>query len=215
MSQKEVHRFEVIKRVMAGGVEQGQAAQLLGLSTRQVKRLCRSVRERGAQSLISTKRGRPSNRRIADEQRERFVQPVRCQYVDVGPHLAHERALLQLHIEPICARSPQAKGRVERLSQTLQDRMCKAMCLKGIDEFQGATQAEDHTTQAQRVDKARILRQAKLDRLKAELAFQDSQHGQLRSWCSGMLLSKALRHVDPTFMGLLRRRLHRVLDRGF
>ena len=31
-----------------------------------------------------------------------------------------ERALLQLRIEQICARSPQAKGRVERLFQTLQ-----------------------------------------------------------------------------------------------
>jgi hypothetical protein len=34
-----------------------------------------------------------------------------------------ERALLQLGIEPIQAYSPQAKGRVERLFQTLQDRL--------------------------------------------------------------------------------------------
>jgi hypothetical protein len=43
-----------------------------------------------------------------------------------------ERALLQLDIEPICANSPQAKGRVEQLFQTLQDRMIKAMRLAGI-----------------------------------------------------------------------------------
>ncbi|WHZ10530.1 MAG: hypothetical protein OJF60_000969 [Burkholderiaceae bacterium] len=49
-----------------------------------------------------------------------------------------ERALLQLHIEPICAHSPQAKGRVERLFQTLQDRMCKAMRLQGIDNIEQA-----------------------------------------------------------------------------
>jgi len=55
MSQREVHRLEVIKRVMDGGLDQGQAAQLLGLSTRQVKRLCRSIRERGPQGLISRK----------------------------------------------------------------------------------------------------------------------------------------------------------------
>ena len=36
-----------------------------------------------------------------------------------------ERAALQLGIEVICAHSPQAKGRVERLFQTLQDRMCR------------------------------------------------------------------------------------------
>ena len=58
---KEVHRFEEVKREMAGGLDQGRAAQLLGRSTRQVKRPCRSVRERGAPGLISTKRDQPSN----------------------------------------------------------------------------------------------------------------------------------------------------------
>ena len=46
-----------------------------------------------------------------------------------------ERALLQLSIEPICARSPQAKGRVERLFQTLQDRLCKAMRIDQINDM--------------------------------------------------------------------------------
>lgn len=49
-----------------------------------------------------------------------------------------ERALLQLGIEPICANSPQAKGRVERLFQTLQDRMIKAMRLAGICSIEQA-----------------------------------------------------------------------------
>ena len=49
-----------------------------------------------------------------------------------------ERALLQLGIEPIQAYSPQAKGRVERLFQTLQDRLIKAMRLLGISSMQQA-----------------------------------------------------------------------------
>lgn len=49
-----------------------------------------------------------------------------------------ERALLQLDIESICARTPQAKGRVERLFQTLQDRMCKAMRLARIEGIEQA-----------------------------------------------------------------------------
>jgi hypothetical protein len=49
-----------------------------------------------------------------------------------------ERALLQLQIEPICANSPQAKGRVERLFQTLQDRLVKAMRLQSIDTMEQA-----------------------------------------------------------------------------
>lgn len=55
-----------------------------------------------------------------------------------------ERALLQLHIEPICARSPQAKGRVERLFQTLQDRLCKAMRLDKINDMASANTYLSH-----------------------------------------------------------------------
>ena len=51
-----------------------------------------------------------------------------------------ERALLQLHIEPICAHTPQAKGRVERLFQTLQDRLCKALRLQGIAGIEQANE---------------------------------------------------------------------------
>jgi transposase InsO family protein len=42
------------------------------------------------------------------------------------------RALEALNIEIICAHSPQAKGRVERVNGTLQDRLVKAMRLAGI-----------------------------------------------------------------------------------
>jgi transposase len=42
-----------------------------------------------------------------------------------------ERAMRTLGIEPILARSPQAKGRVERSFQTLQDRLVKALRLAG------------------------------------------------------------------------------------
>jgi hypothetical protein len=42
------------------------------------------------------------------------------------------RAMRELDIEIICANSPQAKGRVERANQTLQDRLVKEMRLRGI-----------------------------------------------------------------------------------
>jgi transposase len=48
------------------------------------------------------------------------------------------RALNELGIEWIAAHSPQAKGRIERLFQTLQDRLVKQMRLAGIDSLQGA-----------------------------------------------------------------------------
>src|ERR1700739_670824 len=48
------------------------------------------------------------------------------------------RALHELGIEWIAAHSPQAKGRIERLFETLQDRLVKEMRLAGIDSIAGA-----------------------------------------------------------------------------
>jgi transposase len=48
------------------------------------------------------------------------------------------RALNDLGIELICANSPQAKGRVERANQTLQDRLVKELRLRGINTMEEA-----------------------------------------------------------------------------
>lgn len=48
------------------------------------------------------------------------------------------RALAELGVKLIFADSPQAKGRVERLFETLQDRLIKEMRLKGISTLEGA-----------------------------------------------------------------------------
>ena len=46
------------------------------------------------------------------------------------------RAMQDLDIQIICANSPQAKGRVERANQTLQDRLVKELRLRGISDIQ-------------------------------------------------------------------------------
>lgn len=48
------------------------------------------------------------------------------------------RALKTLDIEPIHANTPQAKGRVERANQTLQDRLVKELRLRGISDLDAA-----------------------------------------------------------------------------
>lgn len=49
-----------------------------------------------------------------------------------------ERAMAELGIDLICAASPQAKGRVERANQTLQDRLVKELRLAGINDYDQA-----------------------------------------------------------------------------
>ncbi len=46
------------------------------------------------------------------------------------------RAMKELGVKIICANTPQAKGRVERANQTLQDRLPKELRLRGISDWQ-------------------------------------------------------------------------------
>jgi hypothetical protein len=56
----------------------------------------------------------------------------------IEPQSQFQRVLCELGITSIAAHSPQAKGRVERLWGTLQDRLVKEMRLEGIDSIEQA-----------------------------------------------------------------------------
>lgn len=58
---------------------------------------------------------------------------------DFQPQSQFGRAMEQLRIELICANSPQAKGRIERLFETLQDRLVKELRLAGISTKEEGT----------------------------------------------------------------------------
>lgn len=48
------------------------------------------------------------------------------------------RAMQELDVQIICANTPQAKGRIERANQTLQDRLVKELRLRGISDIDSA-----------------------------------------------------------------------------
>lgn len=56
----------------------------------------------------------------------------------LGPMSQFERALTELGVEVIHAHSPQAKGRIERLFRTFQDRLIKEMRLSDIQSLEEA-----------------------------------------------------------------------------
>lgn len=64
MSTKEIDRLEVLQRLGERRITQLLAAEQLGISVRQVKRLWKRYRERGVEELISRRRGKPSNHRL-------------------------------------------------------------------------------------------------------------------------------------------------------
>ena len=60
MNQKEASRMAVIQRVLDGVLTQADAGVELRLTTRQIKRLCKRLREQGPVGMVSRRRGRPS-----------------------------------------------------------------------------------------------------------------------------------------------------------
>lgn len=62
------------------------------------------------------------------------------QLADRPPHSQFERSLAELGVAVIHAHSPQAKGRVERLFKTLQDRLVKDLRLAGLTTLEAANQ---------------------------------------------------------------------------
>ena len=95
MSERELSRLEIVQRVKRKSLKQREAAEQLGLTERQVKRLCKRYREGGAAGLISKRRGRPSNNRLAEKTVKKARQLLRTHYHDFGPTLAHEKLTIK------------------------------------------------------------------------------------------------------------------------
>jgi len=105
MSYEELDRVRVIERVIEKRLTQREAARMLGLTSRQVRRLRCAYERDGAGSLVSKHRGRPSNRRLAFDLRREALTTVRSRYEGFGPTLAHEklteRHSLELSVETL------------------------------------------------------------------------------------------------------------------
>jgi len=66
MSKKELSKLEVMQRLDDKRIRQKEAASALGFNIRQAKRLLKAYRWDGAKGLVSKRRGRPSNNRLAE-----------------------------------------------------------------------------------------------------------------------------------------------------
>ena len=100
LSRGERDRVSVIEAVVDKRLRQRQAAQQLGLSVRQIKRLARHYRVSGPQGLVSGHRGKQSNRAMSPSVRAVVLALVRERYGDFGPTLASEK-LQWIHGESV------------------------------------------------------------------------------------------------------------------
>lgn len=90
LTMKEMRRLQTIEMALAGRITNSEGARRLGLSERQFKRLRKRVATEGPQGAIHKARGRRSNRRLCEEERERIKDLLKNTYAGFNDTHAHE-----------------------------------------------------------------------------------------------------------------------------
>jgi hypothetical protein len=91
MTQADRDRLVTLRKAKKKLIGQGEAAQELGVSVRQVRRLIRGLKERGDKVVMHGLRGLPSKRRMAEEVKQEAIDILRREeYEGFGPTLASE-----------------------------------------------------------------------------------------------------------------------------
>jgi transposase len=93
MSQKEVLKLQVMENLKNKKISQSQASKTLKISCRQIRRLIKKYKRDGAESLISKKRGQPSNNRICESVKKNILDITQEKYLDFGPTFLGEKLL--------------------------------------------------------------------------------------------------------------------------
>lgn len=96
MSKRNLDRYDIIRRLLRQELNGSDAARLLDLSTRHVRRLKVSVRKHGAKALVHALTGTTSNHRMPAEERARIIELLKRKYADFGPTFAAEK-LREIH----------------------------------------------------------------------------------------------------------------------
>lgn len=99
MSDKELKRLSVLQEVCDQCLTQLQAAQLLHISPRQIRRLLLKYKSQGSSALAHAGRGRPSNSKLSEDIRSQCLTIVADQLHGFSPTLAHEKLTTFHHFD--------------------------------------------------------------------------------------------------------------------
>lgn len=84
-------RQDVIALANAKIFKQSEAAAVLGISIRQVKRLCRAERKQGVIGVVSKRRGQIAGNRISEMIKQQVIELAQTKYVNFGPTFMGEK----------------------------------------------------------------------------------------------------------------------------
>lgn len=93
--QRDLKRLHVIHKVIESELTQVQAAEILSLSERQVRRIVKRIHEEGDSAIGHRTRGRESNNKLPQKLLKRIVELYRTKYKGFGPTLTSEKLFEQ------------------------------------------------------------------------------------------------------------------------
>jgi hypothetical protein len=111
MNKKELLRLNILQQVVNKQVTQKKAAELLNISTRQVRNLMQALKTEGERGIISKKRGIMRNRKYDASVRSQVLTLMMEKYEDFGPTLVCE--YLEKYDDMIVSRETLRKWMIE------------------------------------------------------------------------------------------------------
>jgi DNA-binding Lrp family transcriptional regulator len=91
MSRREAKRLHIINQALDKRITQAKAADLIGLSSRQLRRMIKRIREEGDDGISHRSRGKASNRRLSQKVKDKVLKLYRNQYSGYGPTFVCEK----------------------------------------------------------------------------------------------------------------------------
>ena len=99
LTRREEEKLTIINDCISGKITKAQAATMLGISPRQVKRLKSKVREEGAEAVIHHLKGKQSNHHIEQTIKEKAINVIKENYADFKPTFATEKLEENHHLQ--------------------------------------------------------------------------------------------------------------------
>lgn len=99
MTKRELGRWQLIQKVLRGELTQALAGEAMGLSERQVRRMVKKIKRRGARGLAHASRGQESPRKMPEEMEARIAEIISSRYPDFSPLHAAEKLAERHRIE--------------------------------------------------------------------------------------------------------------------
>lgn len=91
MTEKELFKYDVIKNILDRKINGTDASKLVGVSTRQIRRLKQAVIKFGPVGVIHSGRDKESNRKLDSNKVNKIKGLIQDKYFDFGPTFATEK----------------------------------------------------------------------------------------------------------------------------